>query len=35
MKSWLMQNILKFGGNESHENVSEGLCTVLRCIHNL
>jgi hypothetical protein len=30
-----MQNILKFGGNKSHENVPEGLHIVLRYIHNL
>jgi hypothetical protein len=35
MRSWLLQNILKFGGNESHENVPKGLNTVLRYMHNL
>jgi hypothetical protein len=31
----LFQNILNFGLNESHENILEGLHTVLGCIHNL
>jgi hypothetical protein len=35
MRSWVLRNILKFIGNESWKNVSEGLRTVLGCIHNL
>jgi hypothetical protein len=35
MRSWVLQNILKFVGNESRENIPEGLRTVLGCIHNL
>jgi hypothetical protein len=35
MRSWVLQNILKFVGNESCENIPEGLHTVLGCIHNL
>jgi hypothetical protein len=30
-----MWNILKFVGNESHENKPEGLRSVLGCIYNL
>jgi hypothetical protein len=35
MRSWVLRNILKFVGNESHENIPAGLCTILECIHNL
>jgi hypothetical protein len=35
MRSRVLQNILKFVGNETHENILEGLDTVLECIHNL
>jgi hypothetical protein len=35
MWSWVLRNILKFVSNESHENISEGLRTVLGYIHNL
>jgi hypothetical protein len=35
MRSWVLWNILNFVGNESRENITEGLHTVLGCIHNL
>jgi hypothetical protein len=35
MRSWVLWNIFKFVGNESHENIPEGLRTMLGCIHNL
>jgi hypothetical protein len=35
MRSWVQHNILKFIGNESHENIPEALHTVLGCIYNL
>jgi hypothetical protein len=35
MRSWVLRNNLKFVGNESHENIPEGLRIGLGCIHNL
>jgi hypothetical protein len=35
MRSYVLRNNLKFVGNESRENIPEGLRTMLGCIHNL